>query len=51
MLDEHLWAHVLQHLDTLQDPRLPLMSFPAGLATSCRAAWKGEGWHPALRSF
>ena len=32
MLDEHLWAHVLQHLDTLQDH--------VRAATSCRAAWK-----------
>ncbi len=32
MLDEHLWAHVLQHLDTLQDY--------VKAATSCRAAWK-----------
>ena len=32
MLDEHLWAFVLQHLDTLQDH--------VKAATSCRAAWK-----------
>ena len=31
-LNEHLWALVLQHLDTLQD------RFKA--STSCRAAWK-----------
>ena len=31
-LDEHLWALVLQHLDTLQDH--------VKAATSCRAAWK-----------
>ena len=32
MLDEHLWALVLQHLDTLQDH--------VKAATSCKAAWK-----------
>ena len=31
-LDEHLWALVLQHLDTLQDH--------VKASTSCRAAWK-----------
>lgn len=31
-LDEHLWALVLQHLDTLQDR--------VKASTSCRAAWK-----------
>ena len=32
MLNEHLWALVLQHLDTLQDH--------VKASTSCRAAWK-----------
>ena len=32
MLTEHLWALVLQHLDTLQDH--------VKASTSCRAAWK-----------
>ena len=32
MLNEHIWALVLQHLDTLQDH--------VRAATSCRAAWK-----------
>ena len=32
MLDEHLWALVLQHLDTLQDQ--------VKASTSCKAAWK-----------
>ena len=31
-LDEHLWALVLQHMDTLQDH--------VKAATSCKAAWK-----------
>ena len=31
-LHEHLWALVLQHLDTLQDH--------VKASTSCRAAWK-----------
>ena len=31
-LNEHLWALVLQHLDTLQDH--------VKASTSCRAAWK-----------
>ena len=31
-LNEHLWALVLQHLDTLQDR--------VKASTSCRAAWK-----------
>ena len=32
MLNEHIWALVLQHLDTLQDH--------VKASTSCRAAWK-----------
>ena len=32
MLSEHLWALVLQHLNTLQDH--------VKASTSCRAAWK-----------